>query len=399
VTGQTNGQPNLAERAALSLIAADARLFLDLVYSPRLEPIRPTAILMLMPFSSAFLYESIGYLKRGNPEALPELRPHRELLRASRMRMKLLDGDPRTLETILTEADESVAIVKDMFMRDHRGVLGLLNRLRQKDVGIHFVRKEIVGTIHAGLLNTGVSNRILSGLSLDTLGVFLRDSAVDFGKEACQLLDDLGIFDELAIKARVPEDGSEPPLSPPEHLDLKSEHFYGAMARPTATDRNGIGVLLTWILSQVNTARVLVPLVAGDNEVAAFKVKFVTLFHAATSLQWLLGKHLGHGRFLRADAEEQIRDMLGARAVRSVRKKEALRHNLVHYGVEECYAPRLSSSLPLFGLVEALTSGQSLAAVAEDVRLGLDGVSEGLTSLLPNHSRPRVRCEPAARQR
>jgi len=59
-----------------SMIAADAEFLLNLVLSPRLEPIRPTAILMLMPFSSAFLYESIRYTKRERPESLRELRSH-----------------------------------------------------------------------------------------------------------------------------------------------------------------------------------------------------------------------------------------------------------------------------------------------------------------------------------
>jgi hypothetical protein len=84
----------LREQVECSLIAADARFFLDLALSPHLEPIRPTATLVLMPFLSAFLYESIRYTKRERPESLRELRSHRELLRASRMHMKLLDGDP-----------------------------------------------------------------------------------------------------------------------------------------------------------------------------------------------------------------------------------------------------------------------------------------------------------------
>ena len=54
----------LREQGERSLIAADARFFLDLALSPRLEPIRPTATLVLMPFLSAFLYESIRYTKR-----------------------------------------------------------------------------------------------------------------------------------------------------------------------------------------------------------------------------------------------------------------------------------------------------------------------------------------------
>jgi hypothetical protein len=55
---------DLRERVERSLIAADARFFFNLALSPRPEPIRPTAMLVLMPFLSAFLYESIRYTKQ-----------------------------------------------------------------------------------------------------------------------------------------------------------------------------------------------------------------------------------------------------------------------------------------------------------------------------------------------
>jgi hypothetical protein len=54
------------------------------------------------------------------------------------------------LDELLAEADELAAIVKDLFMRDHRGVLGPLKRVLQKDVGVHFIHGEVVGTIHVG---------------------------------------------------------------------------------------------------------------------------------------------------------------------------------------------------------------------------------------------------------
>jgi len=267
-----------------SMIAADAEFLLNLVLSPRLEPIRPTAILMLMPFSSAFLYESIRYTKRERPESLRELRSHQDLLRASRMRMKLLDGDPRTLDELLAEADELVAIVKDMFMRDHRGLLGPLKRLLQKDVGIHFIREEVVGTIHVALLNAGITGRTLSGLSWDDLNQYLYDTSVGFGTDTAQLLSELGILEGLDIDSYASESAPEQPVPPPRYCDRRSEAFYGFVARQAAPGRAGGGVVLMSILSQVNTARVVVPLLAEQNEIAAFKIRLVSLFHAAVSL-------------------------------------------------------------------------------------------------------------------
>ena len=145
----------LFKQATESLIAADAEFFLTLAFAPHLEPIRPTTSLMLMPFLSAFLEEAIDYAKRENPKALEGLRSRVGSRYASRTRIKLLD-DNRPLEKLLAEADCVVATVKDMFMIEHRGFLGPFKRAVQTDLGIHFVRGEAVGTLHAALQNTGI---------------------------------------------------------------------------------------------------------------------------------------------------------------------------------------------------------------------------------------------------
>jgi hypothetical protein len=88
------------------------------------------------------------------------------------------------LDELLAEADELAAIVKDLFMRDHRGVLGPLKRVLQKDVGVHFIHGEVVGTIHVGLLNTGITSRTLFGRSWDDLSEYLHDTSVGFGTDA-----------------------------------------------------------------------------------------------------------------------------------------------------------------------------------------------------------------------
>jgi hypothetical protein len=345
-----------------------------------------------MPFVSAFLYESIRYTRQVKPETLPEVRSHQELLRASRMRMKLLDGDPRTLDELLTDADELVTIVKDLFMRDHRGILGPLKRLLQKDVGVHFIQNEVVGTLHVALLNTGLPTSTLYTLSLDALAPYLNERGETIGREAVQVLHELGILRDLDIDAYAAEGAPEHPLSPPQYRDLKSERFYGSIARRTAPNRNGVGVVLTSILSQVNTARVVVPIVAERNEVAAFKIRFVSLFHAALSLQWLLNKDQGN-YVLHKDTVQHIKTVLAADAIRSVRKRNSLRNHFFHYDLKENakrrILPDLVPHLPLYGLVEAHTSGKSLSDIANDVELGLDCISEGLGNLLSQPLTPQ----------
>jgi len=76
-----------------------------------------------------------------------------------------------------------------------------------------------------------------------------------------------------------------------------------------------------------------------------------------------------------------------------VRKEHTLRNHLFHYDLNETtnkrIAPSLVPDLPLCGLVEAHTAGRSLADVAADVEVGLERVSEGFGSLLPQPLTPQ----------
>lgn len=378
-------QANLAERAALSLIAADAEFFRDFFLDPRFEQVRSVAILALMPFVSAFTYESSEYIKRKDPAAVRALEPHRELLRASRLRLKLLDDNRKSFDEVLDNASELAAVSSGWMMEDHRGVLGPLKRLIQPDLGVFFAQDEVFCTTHVAFLNLGLSKEALaaSSLSLDSLGPYLRDTSEDFGRYLALLLH------KLDIGMDVPANAQGVPLPPVGFRDLKSKRLYGKIARRAAPNRIPVCLLLTAILSQVNTARLLVPSIAGRNEVAAFKVRFVSLFHAASSLQKLIDQDQD-GSFLHPDAAQQIEAVLDGNPVRNILELRFLRNNLIHYDVHKRTASQLSADLPLFGLVEALTQGKSLAAVASDVEKGLSLVSDLLCGLLPEKLIPEA---------
>lgn len=368
----------------MSLIAADAAFFRDLFLGPRFKQIRDVAILALMPFVSAFVYESSEYIKRNNPEVIAGLGPHRELLRASRLRLKLLDDNRKSFDEVIDNAGELAAVNSGWMMEEHRGLLGPLKRWIQPDLGIFFAQGEVFCTTHVGFLNLGLSKEALaaSSLSLENLGPFLRDTSEDYGRYLALLLGKLG------MDTGVSDDARRAPLSPVGFRDLKSRRLYGAMGRRAVPDRVQVCLLLRAILSQVNTARVLVPSIAGRNEIAAFKIRFASLFHAASSLHKLLDQNR-EDTFLHADAARQIDDVLGADAVRYVLENRFLRNNLVHYSVHRSTAPQLSPRLPLFGLVEALAHGKSFGDMTNCVGVGLDRVAELVSSMLPEKLAPQ----------
>jgi hypothetical protein len=78
-----SNQASLAEQTEVALIAADAWFLRDLVLDPRFEQSRAVAILALMPFISAFTFESSEYFKRKDPAMVQALGPTQRL--ASRL--------------------------------------------------------------------------------------------------------------------------------------------------------------------------------------------------------------------------------------------------------------------------------------------------------------------------
>ncbi len=357
-----SARADLAQRAALSLIAADAKLFRDLALDPRFESIRPIAALALMPFLSAFVYESARYIQRTDAAVGT---PHEDMLLASRMRVKLTEDKYRSSAEVLEKAEELSAVNSGWFLEGHRGLLGPLKRLIQPDLGLLFMEGEAVCTTHIAFLNLGLTKEALSdaSLSLDNLGPHLRDTMTDVGEYVGLLLGRLGEH------ADAPGGASEAQLEPMQYRDVKSAGFYGSIAGRVAPGRNGVGILLTQMLSQVNTARVLVPRVAGRHEAAAFKIRFVSLFQTTLGLQKLLEEERDT-RFLRSDAIEVVGETLASEQVRDVLENRGLRNTLVHYGIGKRAARRLSSQPPLYGLVEAHVDGETLAGMKEQGRGG-----------------------------
>ena len=374
---------NLAERASLSLIAHDTELFRDLTLAPRLEPIRGIAILALMPFLSAWAYESSGYIGRKDAPPRLALKPQEEMLLTSRMRAKITEDKYKTPAEVLENANDLAEINSGWFVGGHRGILGILKRALQPEVGVYFVGDEVVCTTHTAFSNMGLTKEAISeaSLSLDNLGPHMRDRMVDVGKYMAML------FDKLGISPHPSEGDPEIPLPRIRDRDLKADRLYGPIVRRVAPGRSSVGVLLTWMLSQVNTARLLVPSIAGQNEVADFKVRFVSLYQSALSLRRLLEEEREQA-VLFPDALETIAAVLDADPVQRVLAYRNLRNDLFHYGVPKRMAPDLSPGLPLFGLVEAHTNGRSLAAVTEDVEAGLDRVSMELRGLTDRITTP-----------
>jgi hypothetical protein len=231
---------NLSNRASQALIAANARLFRDLALNSRLEPIRSSASLALLPFLSAFAYEAANYISRTDPGATRILQPHEARLFASRMRLKLTEDKYKSSAQVLENIEELIAINSGWFL-DHGGILGPVKRLLQPDVGICFMKNEAVYTTHIAFLGMGLSKDDLarSSMSRETLGCHVYDRSYDIEQYVGPPLRKLNVEDYK------PENPPEVPLPVVEDHDMKSKALYEAAASRVAPSQPRVGVLLT----------------------------------------------------------------------------------------------------------------------------------------------------------
>lgn len=406
---------DLAEQAEKTLIAADMRLYLDAMTDSRFRHIQSETAMALMPFFSSFLLDSYRYMQRKAPEQTKTIRPNEEIMKNSRLRLKPLELNGKDFEDILEDTSELARINSEWFKQLNPRLLRPLYRLMGKeyDLGTFFVDGEIVSTTDVALMNFGITENLIAerSLSLHNLGAFMLNASTEYGEYTKGLfgvlLDEISDVNDLRedyrdqilalIEAfelvwsgehrddsRVDESLSAP------YRDLRSEVFYGQIAKGRGREQTAAFILLLTAWTQVNAARVLIPKVSASNHLAALKVRFLSLYHAAHTLD-TLAKRSYTSNLVHTEARDLIGGALGNKYVRKIRKKKDLRNTLIHYAIPDSVVPRLSENLPLSRLVEAHPKGGSLAELWNDVSAGLDHISRTLGALLPDGVAPTAR--------
>ncbi len=191
-------------------------------------------------------------------------------------------------------------------------------------------------------------------LSLSNLGSFLFETSEQYGRyvsdlyialaeEASDVVSEvqssytyqllaLSEMFEIVASGEYKDDSlADRSLSIP-YYDLHSEPFYERIAKTRGQEQTAVFILLLAAISQVNAARVLVPKVSNDNGLAALKVRFLSLYHSAHTLN-KLSNLSQKSDLMYPQALDRIREALGNRSVRRIRKMKDLRNNLIHYEI------------------------------------------------------------------
>ncbi|WP_127819095.1 hypothetical protein [Microbacterium sp. CPCC 204701] len=144
-------------------------------------------------------------------------------------------------------------------------------------------------------------------------------------------------------------------------------YLKGAYDRALNLDQK---LLLLLIESEVNTATTLIPLVTGRHVTAGFRARFISLWHALSSLTKVLDAHPGAtspGRDrLRALVSSTDATRLSAEGMQTVRNRSV--HYEIRGKVEIAFSDR-----PMFGIIESLTDEtfESLDSLVRDLSADL----------------------------
>jgi uncharacterized protein YutE (UPF0331/DUF86 family) len=270
-----------------------------------------------------------------------------------------------------------IDINNSWFQSSSPGILGNLIRRFQPDLGLFLYEGKLVCTSHTALLNTGLTEQSLTSfsLSLDNLGPHLLRISIDLGSYMGML------FTEFGIPPHQPKESISTATNCITLRDVRSDHFYRAMPFKTPATDPTMCILITGIISSINTALYIVPFLAHDHVISAFKIKFITLFHASSSIQIIINRDR-ISPFLTEEAKQILGELLGNSSIRNLRKMKKFRNLLMHYGVDREKLEVLSEAKPFYGIVESYLPGISFSNLADQIDSGLETFSQGLTKLI-----------------
>lgn len=211
----------------------------------------------------------------------------------------------------------------------------ILGRFRP-DLGVFFIDNRIIATSHGILPTLGISNKELLSLHpgvFSSLGNFLFRFGHDSGSYLLLLKEIMACYGEdIELK--------EAPTATPSleitNLDFVAKRFYKHADNMLPITDSRSSTALTLLLSQVNSARFVLPKLIPDNSNLILRIQYLTAYHASRTLRYCSDKHPS---WLKENAEPNL-------------ELTALRNNMAHYGLGKAAHFTLDASDPFEALIK-----------------------------------------------
>jgi hypothetical protein len=347
---------DLKRSVELRLIANDlifARRFLDDFVRNQKQNIVP--FFCFNNYLSLFIHESHKTLKRIEPQLAASLElENSPIIERARHTVKLFDDNNMKLSGVSERFSERI-------IPDHRRYfIGKIwfppARIFGKDLGLYYLGDRIISTSHVTSFYLGISAESFE--DMDLLGRLMHSVAVDQGKYVAALTDawpwqgpsPMGAFASAEIRS----------------LDVKSHEYY-ARAFSGQFDP-GVTAALTALQSSMNFLTwVLAADTSSASHATTTKLKFITLYHALSSLKKLRTES---GTAFTAESGRLLDTILDHETSGIIMNDDArgFRNTLMHYGLDSRLdVARLSLDLPLCGLVEAYYPNHNFSQLSRAV--------------------------------
>lgn len=339
------------------MVAQDARWVGDALLSASNFPTSASAVsLALLGHSSRIAYEGGRFVR--NDKTFPELSGLSDLLPSSfaaviqraRHATKLSDDNKKSMDDLGGELKAWLTVHRTEFL----GNSYRLRRFLESDIGLF----RSGGRLMLATLPVQFRLGAEPGMRLEDLGPFIHDVAAEHGAT-------------LSVLAAVAGDASS----------ISHRQDYSSLGSISGEDRRSIKYLATrydpelplatkllalLIEGEVTTAHLLLPRTAVGHLDAAFRARFVSVFHSLSALHTILASHAS-ARSATTVRVVAVLESASARWMLADSGARRLRNQCVHYAIRGNDV-RLDWAAPMLGLVPALTGGRSFEEVDDELR-------------------------------
>ncbi len=375
--------PSTTQGVELELIKTDVGFYVDLM-SLLSRKSSSIFIFGLIPYLSLFTIETYQYLRKFFPPYAYSLsNTNGAIIESSRMRIKFFDDSEKRVTGILELLRWVFEFSTEWHVNRHKGFLGPILRALQDDLGIFTYDGHIIGSTHTGLLNLGYEKADLPSTS-EEISITLGPSSTSVAYELGSYLKQLSQYPEFAPsdsdKKNFTYNLQDEKLG---HISAKSPKIFASIF-----DGNGvqeINLSLLHFLVTINFLYYVLGRIPVGSSETLFKLKFITLYHLASSLE-KLQQFCYPQNLLTQKSNQYFHAILQDDDLTLIKRQSKFRNILTHYGIIGVSNKDLIPSARLYGLVEYFFEGRTYTEIDEK----LDGQIARISMLLEEWFNRRI---------
>lgn len=356
-----------------NLINDDINFYYDFMSILEAEYSAPVLILGMLPYLSLFMVETYQYIQKNMPRFSYELSTEYEnIIRTSRTRIKLFDTKTSRVEGSLELLKWVVHYHKDFYINSHQGYLAELKKSLQPDLGIFVCGLHIVNSTHTGIFLSGMDSSCLSEESEENIPLSL---GYELGRYLRYISEIFSV--SLSNKNNFKSGNQFDQIS---YIDVKSYDFLPSVFNGPEYPTLNLSLLL--FISIINYLKfILNKKISIASIHAAFKIKYISLYHIASSIK-KLQNYSYQKNILLDSSKEYFQLILKDKDLKMILSKIKLRNILVHYELKEIPEELIFKNLDLEILIEYFFDGYNFSEIDNIINVQINRISEILEQWL-----------------